>query len=229
MDHPNRKVVFQPPFFRGYVKLPGCKSKRHLCQCTHVEWWTTSDVAPRCGLSACEPPCHGDSLPVEVETNPPTWNEGSGLRTKSRIHGKFLLTWISLGTHHFDAYNILEGWLSATHGNLLALTGFSSRVGRLYPHFSSWNMPFWSRWLWRFLNRITDPMASSTSSGLSSVSMKSATAWTPCTVLNDMLWTQYRKNLPLWILSLEIERTSYLKCYHGFWIISCKPTHTHLW
>ena len=25
MDHPNRKVVFQPPFFRGYVKLPGCK------------------------------------------------------------------------------------------------------------------------------------------------------------------------------------------------------------
>ncbi len=24
MDHPNRKVVFQPPFFRGYVKLPGC-------------------------------------------------------------------------------------------------------------------------------------------------------------------------------------------------------------
>ena len=53
-----------------------------------------------------------------------------------------------------------------------------------FPGFQSESAvpPSPSRRLWRFLKRITDPIASSTSSGLSSVSMKSATAWTPCTV-----------------------------------------------
>lgn len=53
-------------------------------QCTYVECFlqlvTLHRCTPAAGDSACESPCHGDSLPLEVETNPPTWNEGSGLR-----------------------------------------------------------------------------------------------------------------------------------------------------
>lgn len=58
----------------------GVYAMMHICGMVS----STRDVAPlhpgRGRKRACESPCHGDSLPLEVETNPPTWNEGSGLR-----------------------------------------------------------------------------------------------------------------------------------------------------
>jgi len=67
---------------------------------------STRDVAPR-GLSACESPCHGDSLPLEVETNPPTWNEGSGLGPNLGLVGKFMAhSYLEFRDTNFGVYEV---------------------------------------------------------------------------------------------------------------------------
>ena len=72
---------------------------------------STRDVAPlhpgRGRKRACESPCHGDSLPLEVETNPPTWNEGSGLRPNLGFMGKFMAnSYLEFRDTNFEVYEV---------------------------------------------------------------------------------------------------------------------------
>ena len=85
----------------------GVYAMMHICGMVS----STRDVAPlhpgRGWQRACESPCHGDSLPLEVETNPPTWNEGSGLRPNLGFMGKFMAnSYLEFRDTNFEVYEV---------------------------------------------------------------------------------------------------------------------------
>ena len=67
MDHPNRKVVFQPPFFRGCVKLPGCKDWSLRCFRRVVLRWAFPQA------STAEPCILGQARGVCFLRHGPRW------------------------------------------------------------------------------------------------------------------------------------------------------------